>query len=80
MKVAEGRWLTDVDSRNQTNSCVLGASLAQTLFPLENPMDETVLAGADDRFRVVGVLQYQGRAAGEQGTTYDECLYIPPTS
>src|SRR5204863_1435270 len=74
--VAEGRWLTDIDMRYQSNACVLGSSLAQTLFPFENPMDETVLVGADDRFRVVGVLQYQGRAAGPQGTTYDECVFV----
>jgi len=66
--------------RYQRNACVLGASLARTLFPLENPMDETVLAGTEDRFRVVGILQYQGRAAGAQGVTYDECVFIPRTS
>ncbi|GAB4156397.1 MAG: ABC transporter permease [Planctomycetota bacterium] len=80
MRVQEGRWLTDLDLHNQDNVCVLGASLARTLFPIENPMDQTVLAGYEDRFRVVGVLEYQGRAAGASGTTYDECLFIPLTS
>ncbi len=77
MKVAEGRWITDLDMTRQANVCVLGASLARTLFPLENPMDQTVLAGTEDRFRVVGILEYQGRAAGPQGTTLDECVFIP---
>jgi putative ABC transport system permease protein len=76
MRVAEGRWLTDTDVVYQSNACVLGDSLAQTLFPLENPMGQTVLVGSDDRFRVVGVLEGQGRAAGPQGTTYDECLFV----
>jgi putative ABC transport system permease protein len=77
MRIAEGRWLADLDNTHQSNVCVLGASLAKTLFPLENPIDQTILAGAEDRFRVVGVLEYQGRAAGPQGTTYDECVFVP---
>ncbi len=80
MKVAEGRWLSDTDLAYQSNCCVLGASLARTLFPLDNPMDQTLLAGSEDRFRVVGVLEYQGRAAGPQGTTYDECMFVGLTS
>ena len=77
MQVAEGRWLSDIDEQRLSNVCVLGASLAEVLFPLENPMDKTVLTGSDDRYRIVGILDYQGRAAGASGTTYDECMFIP---
>jgi putative ABC transport system permease protein len=80
MRVTEGRWLTDLDLRNQSNVCVLGSKLAKLLFPLENPIDQTILAGTEDRFRVVGVLAEQGRAAGPSGTTYDECAFVPMTS
>jgi putative ABC transport system permease protein len=80
MRIDEGRWLSDTDMVHQTNYCVLGASLARALFPLENPMGQTVLVGADDRFQVVGILQYQGRAAGPQGTTLDECVFVAMTS
>ncbi|MCA8978349.1 MAG: ABC transporter permease [Planctomycetes bacterium] len=77
MKIDEGRWLSDIDDQRLSNVCVLGASAARTLFPLENPMDKTVLTGSDDRYRIVGILEYQGRAAGASGTTYDECMFIP---
>lgn len=80
MKVAEGRWLTDLDVLNQANVCVLGHKLARLLFPLENPLDKTILAGIEDRFRVVGVLAEQGRAPGPSGVTYDECAFVPLTS
>jgi putative ABC transport system permease protein len=80
MRVTEGRWLTDIDLVWQANCCILGASLAKALFPLQNPMDQTVLVGSEDRFRVVGVLEYQGRAAGANGTTYDECMFVPMTA
>jgi putative ABC transport system permease protein len=77
MRVYEGRWLTEIDLTRQANVCVLGASLARTLFPLENPMGKSILVGIEDRFEVVGVLEYQGRAASPNGTTLDECAFIP---
>ncbi len=80
MKVKEGRWLTELDMQKQGNVCVLGESLARTLFPLSNPIDMTILVGIEDRFQVVGVLDYQGRAAGPNGTTLDECAFIPLSS
>jgi putative ABC transport system permease protein len=80
MQVHEGRWLTDLDQQRQTNVCVLGASLARQLFPLEDPLGKTILVGIEDRFEVVGVLAYQGRAASPNGTTLDECAYIPLSS
>ena len=77
MRVREGRWLGDLDDRRLANVCVLGATLTRLLFPLENPMDQTVLIGDDDRYRVVGVLSEQGRTAGAGSTPYDECMFIP---
>jgi putative ABC transport system permease protein len=80
MKVHEGRWLTEIDLQRQTNVCVLGERLAKQLFPLENPIGHTILVGIEDRFEVVGVLAYQGRAASPNGTTLDECAFIPLSS
>lgn len=77
MKVREGRWLTITDDERLANVCVLGATLCRTLFPLENPMDQTVLISGDDRYRVVGILEEQGRTAGAGSTPYDECMFIP---
>ena len=80
MRVAEGRWLTELDQQRQSNTVVLGASLCKQLFPLENPLGKTILVGIEDRFEVVGVLEYQGRAASPNGTTLDECAFIPIAS
>ncbi|MFN6193969.1 MAG: ABC transporter permease [Planctomycetota bacterium] len=80
MQVREGRWITDLDMQRQTNCVVLGESLARQLFPLEDPIGQTGLIGVEDRFEVVGVLAYQGRAASPNGTTLDECAFIPLTS
>ncbi len=80
LRIKEGRWLTELDQQHQANVCVLGASIAKALFPLENPLGQTVLAGVEDRFEVVGVLDTQGRAASPNGFTLDECVYVPMSS
>jgi putative ABC transport system permease protein len=77
MRVREGRWLAQIDEQRLSNVCVIGQSLCNTLFPLENPIGQTILTGTDDRYEVVGVLEGQGRAAGPAGSTYDECMFIP---
>jgi len=77
MTVREGRWLSDTDNERLMNVCVLGATLARMLFPLENPMDQTVLVSGNDRYRVVGILKEQGRTAGAGSTPYDECMFVP---
>ncbi len=77
LSVREGRWLSEIDDRRLANVCVLGATLSRLLFPLENPMDQTVLVSGDDRYRVVGVLDEQGRTAGAGSTPYDECMFVP---
>ena len=77
MKVREGRWLTASDNQRLTNVCILGETLSRMLFPLENPMDQTVLVAGNDRYRVVGILAEQGRTAGAGSTPYDECMFVP---
>ncbi|MCC6670594.1 MAG: ABC transporter permease [Planctomycetes bacterium] len=76
MRVREGRWLTDQDDQRRTNVCVLGAFAAENLFPLDNPIGQSVRAGSD-RFTVVGVLETLGRASGSVGPPVDECVFVP---
>ena len=51
---ARGRFLTGEDDRNLSNVCVLGAGLADKLFPFEDAMGKTVMTRSN-RFVVVGV-------------------------
>ena len=79
MGVSEGRWLTSVDLKKHRNVAVLGSNLARILFPLSNPLGQSVAAG--NRFTVVGVLGYLGRASGSaSGVSLDNCLFIPLTT
>ncbi len=76
MSVAEGRWLTDLDLDRRENFTVLGATAAKSLFPVENPIGESVRAG-DTSFTVIGVLETLGRDAGPAGTPVDQCIFVP---
>ena len=79
MSVAEGRWLTDLDLDRRENFTVLGATAAKSLFPVENPIGESVRAG-DMSFTVIGVLETLGRDAGPAGTPVDQCIFVPITT
>ncbi len=76
MKVREGRWMTQIDQDRMRNVMVLGANVAQKLFPLEDPIGQSVEAN-DERYTVVGVLDYLGRQSGSVGPSLDSCTFIP---
>lgn len=76
LSLAEGRWLTNLDDRRQENICILGGSLAEDLYPLEQPLGDTVRVDGD-RYTVVGVLERLGRTSGSAGPNLDDCLFIP---
>jgi putative ABC transport system permease protein len=61
--VAEGRALTDSDVDGARDVCVLGAKLAETLFPYSSPVGERIkFTGID--YLVIGVLEGKGAALG----------------
>ena len=66
MRVREGRWITSVDITRLRNVCVLGAHIADGLFPLEDPIGGTIRVDSE-RYSLVGVLEELGRASGSVG-------------
>ena len=79
LNVEDGRWLSRVDDDSTENILVLGAAASEALFPLEDPIDQTIQAG-DTRFTIVGVLERVGRAASPGGVPLDECVFVPITT
>ena len=77
--VAEGRWIAAVDIDRRENCMVLGGAAARSLFPLGNPLGESVQAGRS-RFTVIGILDTVGREAGPGGTPLDQCVFVPITT
>jgi len=79
VRIAEGRWLGDVDLDHRENVVVLGSQVAEMLFPLKKPLGQVIQAGPT-RFTVVGVLQNVGREASPGGMPLDLCCYVPITT
>ena len=79
MAMHSGRWLSELDLRNQANVAVLGETAARRYFPLTDPVGQTIHAD-QDRFVVIGVLKYLGRVSGSFGPSLDEGTYIPITT
>jgi hypothetical protein len=64
IELAAGRFLDHADDMEMKNVAVIGASVAERLFPGENPVGEVVRLGRNcTAFVVVGVLQEQNRTA-----------------
>jgi len=60
LRLASGRFLTDVDLGDRKRVAVLGSTVAGALFPFEPPVGQRLLVGGD-WYDVVGVVE--GRAA-----------------
>lgn len=77
-----GRFVTDVDFDARSPICILGAAVADELFPLEDPLGKLVKLGAFS-FRVVGVMRPRTVLTGDdQGTLEDlgRDVYAPLTT
>jgi len=80
IKVLRGRWLAPLDLRKVDNVCVLGSSLADDLFPHEEPLGKIMWLG-ENAYRVIGILAPRGSAGpGRGGEDYDHVAYIPLTA
>ncbi len=74
--IREGRFLTREEELRGAQVAVIGADIADELFPAQDPLSASLrLAGR--RFEVVGV---QARLGSSGGTSLDRSVYIPVTS
>jgi len=70
-----GRFFSAVEARSADNVVVIGATVANELFPVEQPLGKTIgIAGR--RFRVIGTQVQQGSGA-EGGSSADNQVKIP---
>ncbi len=74
--LAEGRLLLDMDIDGARDVCVLGASLAKSVFPYGSAVGERLKVNGFD-YQVVGVLQPKG---GALGGDQDNFVIIPLTT
>jgi putative ABC transport system permease protein len=71
-----GRFLSEFDVRHSAKVCVLGANLAEILFPHGNPLGAEIRIGAES-FQVIGVLPKRGAIFGQ---AQDNFAGIPITT
>ncbi|MEN3038990.1 MAG: ABC transporter permease [Candidatus Kryptonium sp.] len=74
ISVENGRFMSEVEVKAERPVCVIGAEIAEKLFGNINPVGrEMKIAGKT--FRVVGVLEKQGKFLGLE--SLDDRVYIP---
>ncbi|HNX05805.1 MAG TPA: ABC transporter permease, partial [Opitutales bacterium] len=63
MELSEGRFFSDIESDSGSRVIVLGADVANALFPGASPMDQSVIIG-NQPYKVIGVFERQGDFMG----------------
>ena len=84
LELASGRFIRQSDVESSRNVCVLGAEVAQRLFPGEKADKKAILISNRFRFEVVGVIA-QKQSSGGIGSSltaadYNRDIYIPLTT
>jgi putative ABC transport system permease protein len=78
--VDRGRFLTQTDTENEANHCVLASGTAAKLFPFEDPIGQAILV-EEDYYVVVGVMKPRmptsGIGGSFSGQDFDRDVYIP---
>ena len=81
--IVRGRFLSLIDEVHMNNVCAITISLAERLFPYQDPLEEEVRVGAD-YYRVVGLVRERSTAQkrpqsgnASEGQPLDSNMYIP---
>ena len=82
-KIERGRFIVSTDLHLGANVCVLEPEIANTLFPLDDPLGDTIRV-ENDYYRVVGVMAPRARRAKKKGKGSpkgkEASIYIPLTT
>lgn len=73
LEIARGRFIAREEDERAAQVVVVGADVADTLFPATDPLGQVVRIGGRG-YRVVGLLARQGTAGG---VTLDRYAYVP---
>ncbi|QDU27690.1 Macrolide export ATP-binding/permease protein MacB [Anatilimnocola aggregata] len=82
LELERGRLLTDSDLEAAGNFCVLASTVADRLFPYEDPIGRRIyMSETKDYFQVVGILKYRTPTAAIGGSLdaqdFGSDIYIP---
>lgn len=83
LEIDRGHFISDTEVREEKNHCVLAAEVAQKLFPLDNPIGQSVRID-QDFYMVVGVLKPRNPTSAIGGSfaaqDFSQDIYIPITN
>jgi len=74
MEIKDGRYFTSIEAQSGRNVSIIGAKIAETLFPNQDPIGQSIKVFGNNAL-VIGVLATQGE--GSFGNSTDEQVYIP---
>ena len=80
LSLLRGRFITDEDEAQVANIAVLGAETASTMFPFDDPIDQSIQL-RNQRYKIVGVMRTRTSSAAIGGSLsgqeYNKDVYIP---
>lgn len=81
LRIAQGRFINNIDDEMFRNVCVLGHELAVKLFPFSSPISKAIRVGPQHYYTVIGVTNYRAPSAGVGSSLaahdYNMDCYIP---
>ncbi len=81
LTLSYGRFISPVDNERYENVAVLGAEAAEKLFPIDNPVGQSVCVNEQFFFRVIGVTERKVPSAGVGNSLaaqdFNRDMYIP---
>jgi putative ABC transport system permease protein len=81
LRVSRGRFIDDLDNERFANVAVLAAETAEILFPVDDPIGQSVRVGENHYYMVIGVTERRAPSAGVGSSLaaqdYNRDVYIP---
>jgi putative ABC transport system permease protein len=81
LKMSQGRFISDLDNERYANVVVLAAETAEKLFPVGDPIGQSVRVGENHNYKVIGVTESRAPSAGIGSSLsaqdYNRDVYIP---
>ena len=81
LRLRDGRFITRLDEERLSPVAVLGAGVADSLFPLEDPIGKMIRLGGDQYYTVIGVIEPRAvsseQSNGGPSEDLNQDAYIP---
>jgi putative ABC transport system permease protein len=81
VELADGRFIESLDCQRASSVVVLGAEVAQSLFPLASPLGESIRIDEHQYYRVIGVARSRAASPGLGSSLpaqdFNRDVYIP---